>query len=595
MIGPVLFQELLLGSRRGRQQVFRRVFAGWLLLQLFLFYFLYLVESNWLGAKIFGGDINSQAAGEFGSHFTAVLVKQQLMLLLLATPAYAAGAITDEKARGTLQYLLSADLTPWEIIVGKLLGRIVQVALLALAALPMLCFIGVFGGLNLLALLVLFAVTLAPLFALGSVSLLASVWSKQTRDAVLGVYLCILAGFLFLWATDSWTLVDPLHVLEPSWGSSSDLAEVIRRLLGSMFAWGMVGSIGLGLAVWRLRPAYLRQLQGEGRPKRHRWWRARSRPVPDEPIRWKERHVEGLAPLAALRRVPRWLGMAVIFLATLASSALILLSHRQRELSFAELVQLLSNLKIAELLTLFGPAGDAFQGQGVVALLVAGLLIGLRCSGAVTGERERQTWEALLLTPLPVQHLIRGKLWGIIGASYPYLLAYALPAVGLSLLGGWQATFWAILLLGVTWLAMAFIGAAGLWCSVRAKSSWRSLMGTVLIGYGGGFLLLVIAFPVALLAFVVIWGTLAIIDVLSGNQLSLATWWQTIFNFYTLGVYLALVLGFIGTAWFFIVDAEKYVADRERIRHWKRERRRRRAPAKPSNAVEEPPFAKPAT
>jgi ABC-type transport system involved in multi-copper enzyme maturation permease subunit len=573
MIGPVLSQELLLGGRRGRQQVFRRVYAGWLTLQLMLFYWIYLVQSNWLGAKMFGGDIDPQAAGEFGSRFTAVLVGQQLVLLLLATPAYTAGAITDEKTRGTLQYLLTADLTPWEIIVGKLLGRAAQVALLALAALPLICFIGVFGGLNLVALLVLFAVTVAPLFALGSASLLASVWSKQTRDAVLGVYLCLLAGFLLFWSTDYWGLVDPLHVLEPSWGSSSDVAEVARRLLVSMLAWGSIGMLCLSLAVWRLRPAYLRQLQEEGRPKRPRWWRARRTPVPDEPIRWKERYVEGLAPLAALRHVPRWLGMAVIFLATLVSSALILWSH-------------------------LGPAGKAFYFQSVVALLVAALLVGLRCSGAVTGERERQTWEALLLTPLPVQHLIRGKLWGIIGASYPYLLAYALPAIGFALMGGWEAILWTVLLLGVTWLTMAFVGAAGLWCSVRAKSSWRSLMSTVLIGYGGGFFLLGVAFPVAGIAFLVIFATLAIIDWLSGNEYGLATWWQKTFDFYTLCVCLALVLGFLGMTWFFLADAQKYVADRERIRHWKEEPktgRRRRTRTKRSNSVEQPPAAKPAT
>ena len=63
----------------------------------------------------------------------------KLLLLLLATPAYTAGAIPDEKTRGTLQYLLAADLTAWEILAGKLLGRIAQVALLALAALPLIC------------------------------------------------------------------------------------------------------------------------------------------------------------------------------------------------------------------------------------------------------------------------------------------------------------------------------------------------------------------------------------------------------------------------------------------------------------------------
>ena len=35
------------------------------------------------------------------------------------------------------------------------------------------------------------------------------------------------------------------------------------------------------------------------------------------------------------------------------------------------------------------------------------------------------------MTPLSVKQLIRGKLWGIIGASYLYLLAYAVPALAL--------------------------------------------------------------------------------------------------------------------------------------------------------------------
>ena len=123
-------------------------------------------------------------------------------------------------------------------------------------------------------------------------------------------------------------------------------------------------------------------------------------------------------------------------------------------------------------------------------------------------------------------------------------------------------------------------------------------MGTVLIGYGGGFFLLGVAFPVAGIAFLVIFATLAIIDSLSGNPNGLATWWQKTFDFYTLCVCLALILGFVGMTWFFLADAQKYVADRERIRHWKEEPktgRRRRTQTKRSNLVEQPPLAKPAS
>jgi ABC-type transport system involved in multi-copper enzyme maturation permease subunit len=575
MVGAVLAQELLLGSRRSRQLIFRRVYTGWLIVQLSFLYFIYLVEANVLGRFVFGGEIETDAASAFANSLVQNLVWQQFLLLLLATPAFTAGAITDEKARGTLQYLLTAGLTSWEILLGKLLGRAAQVALLALAALPILCFIGVFGGLNVILLATLFAVTVAPMFALGSASLLASVWSKQTRDAVLTVYFCVLAGWLLLWAVGGLDLFNPFHVLEPGWGGSEDLKELARRLSVSVLAWGSVGGVCLGLAGWRLRAAYLRQLEGEGRPKKARWWRARRSALGDEPIRWKERQVEGLAPLAGLRRIPRWLGILAILAATLLSSGLILLEHLT--ISPRDLPRLVQDQGPIVLLTCFNGADHAFLFQGVIAMLVATFLIGVRCSGAVTGERERLTWEALLLTPLPVQHLIRGKLWGILGASSPYLLAYAVPAVTLSVLGGPWAICWTGVWLAVSLLAMAFVGAAGLWCSVRAKSSWRSLLGTVLIGYVGGFFLYGVAWPLALIVFAVIWITLTLIDLLNKNQTSLGPAFSGTFGFYVIASCAMLVLGFIGMTAYFLSDAQKYVASRERIRHWKTEKEEMKA------------------
>ena len=103
--------------------------------------------------------------------------------------------------------------------------------------------------------------------------------------------------------------------------------------------------------------------------------------------------------------------------------------------------------------------GSGFYTQGFVVMLLAGLVIAIRCSGTVTGERERSTWEALLLTPLETHQLIRGKLWGIIGASIPYLTAYALPALAFALIGGMAAFFWVVLWTAVTLLAMFFVGA----------------------------------------------------------------------------------------------------------------------------------------
>jgi ABC-type Na+ efflux pump permease subunit len=235
--------------------------------------------------------------------------------------------------------------------------------------------------------------------------------------------------------------------------------------------------------------------------------------------------------------------------------------------------------------------------QSLVALFLATLVVGVRCSGAVTGERERQTWEALLMTPLPSPQLIRGKLRGIIGASYPYLLAYAVPALFFSIWGSLlQASpapfLWTLLLLGVTWLAMAFVGAAGLWCSVRSKSSWRSLLGTVLIGYVGGFMLYGVALPVAGIVYGVVYLTLLLVDLALGHNpnTGLASLFSRAGGAYVVATCLALIGGFLLAIKLFLVTAQQYVALRERVRHWKEEpriykrRRPRRQPLASDNS-----------
>ena len=51
MIGPILHQELLLGSRRNKLHVLRWIYAGWLILQvLFLFLRFQAEESSRLAA-----------------------------------------------------------------------------------------------------------------------------------------------------------------------------------------------------------------------------------------------------------------------------------------------------------------------------------------------------------------------------------------------------------------------------------------------------------------------------------------------------------------------------------------------------------------
>jgi len=312
--GNVLYMELLLASRRSKQFIWRYLYAGWLVLE-----FGYLYSSYWITVVLAQANLGPGspfiATGdetmEFAGQFIVMFMWQQLVLIMLATPAMSAGAITDEKERGTLQYLLSAGLTSTEIILGKLMARLVMVGNVFIAGIPFLFLMAGLMGLSFGLALAIVLQGIAAAFALASASLLASVWARQTRDAILQLY--AIGGLILfgLWAVsqlptaagppgtppewwqtilqsvlDNARLFDPTYALEPGW-RSDDLGDLAARILLHILAWVGFGAICLLIAIVRLRPAYFKQLEGMGKKKQALIWWARP-PVSGEPVRWKD-------------------------------------------------------------------------------------------------------------------------------------------------------------------------------------------------------------------------------------------------------------------------------------------------------------------
>jgi ABC-type transport system involved in multi-copper enzyme maturation permease subunit len=587
MVGPVLRQELLLGGRRNRLYVFRWFYAAWLVAQVFYFWFQFQGEDYARRAALYSQSLNASvneasAPEVVGARFAESFVAQQMLFLVLVVPAFVAGAVTDEKRRGTLQYLLTSDLEARHIVLGKLLGRVAQVALLGLAGLPLFALLAGFGGVEPLTLLFAALVLLMPLFALAAAALLASVWCRQTRDAVLGLYAVGALGWLLVWAVGGpLEYFNPLFALAPAWGphDSAEWAEAGRRLLGEALCWGGLAAVCLALAVWRLRPAYVRELESVRPAGRQRWYSAERVPVNEEPVHWRERNVEGLAPNPTLRRVPQWLGIALIAALTVVSSLAILWASLAPGKGVADVLRAIVQVRPDKVRAMLPEAAVGFLVQSVAVMVLASLVVGIRCSGAVTGERERQTWEALLLTPLSAKQLIRGKMWGIMGASYWYLLAYGAPAVTLSVLGGPLALFWTVLWLAVTVLAMYFVGAAGLWCSVRAKTSWRALLGTLGLAYVGGAGIYLITSPLmVILALLLVLG-LYFLDLATGTHMADLAFrnFRSFLQLFWAASSVGLALIFWLMARLFLNRAQRWVADRERTRHWHEEPLYRRA------------------
>src|SRR5579859_3627548 len=100
MFGPVLDLELRVGTRRGKLDVLRRVYAGWLVVQFFMFVTSPITKHATFPRKPFHEELLSSIGP-----YLELLVGQHFLLMVLVTPTFVAGAIADEKSRGTLQHL----------------------------------------------------------------------------------------------------------------------------------------------------------------------------------------------------------------------------------------------------------------------------------------------------------------------------------------------------------------------------------------------------------------------------------------------------------------------------------------------------------
>jgi hypothetical protein len=343
-----------------------------------------------------------------------------------------AGALGHEKERGTLTALFATEMTAWQIIVGKLLGRLSQLLQPALVALPAIIFLAVVAEDDLHPVLLGLAQAAVLTFALASICLLAAVWTRRTSDAILGCYtviaLIVIANLSILADTPLPNWLDPFTSLSRLHGASKTPPDFLHHLA----AWGAVGLGCLILAATRLRRVCLGQI--EKRPGRWLW--AFRPSVGNDPIRWRERYVIGLAPLPWLRGVPTWMALLGVFAfsAILAGSAIDSMARgffpALRDLDFPRAWKSWQK----------PVSPDRVVGElsvmGATLLVVSSLVIGVRCGTSIAEEKRRNTLDDLLLTGRSIHWIIRSKRWGVLQAAVPYVIAYVIPMLLLASMGG---------------------------------------------------------------------------------------------------------------------------------------------------------------
>lgn len=197
--GPVFEKEVYISGRKAGTYVVRGL-AGLALLAVLgiacgSLYVTYLnsgfpgtvADADW-GDSGGGGALRLQKLQSTASILAAILGWFTYVLLLLVTPVFLATCVMEEVRLRTLPALLTTPLTASDIIFGKLLGRGVQILILALLPIPILLIARTLGGIPLAAIFSFSAIIFASVLEMAAVSIAISVISRRSASAIVLAY-----------------------------------------------------------------------------------------------------------------------------------------------------------------------------------------------------------------------------------------------------------------------------------------------------------------------------------------------------------------------------------------------------------------------
>jgi ABC-type transport system involved in multi-copper enzyme maturation permease subunit len=454
-LGPVFAYEWLTTSRRWQVYATRALFVSALLCALFVVWWKSV-------AGLSSPSLKSQA--DVGVNFFYAIIGTQLTLILLAAPAATAGSICLDKARGTLSHVLVTDLSDAEIVLGKLVARLLPALGLVAATLPMMLLCTLLGGIDPGALFGAFLITLGLAVLGASVALAFSVWARKTHEVLMGTYavwgLWLMVGPIssqligglpgaLRWLDrtlhlpvverlDQWVAAlasleyfDPYRLaFRPYISPATARLEDDVNFLIVMLA---LSAVLAAVSVWKLRPAYVKSLgQSLQKPKRvstleriNRHWNVFDHlPGPSldgNPVFWREWHRHRPS------RISR--GVWLVYLVLAASFSV--LAFRSS-----------------------GPRGYAAWVNGMQAAIGL-MLLSVSASTSLAEERVRGSLDVLLATPLSTFTILSGK---------------------------WLGTFRLVVLLAV----LPTLVAAGQ-ISLRDQAAWSLVLVPIMIAaYGAG-------------------------------------------------------------------------------------------------------------
>jgi len=433
---PILVRVVSTSGKRSRYLWVR---LGYLLVLLGVFI---LAGGLLVGA---GAQPLSRLAKQATNTFVAVSVVQ-LLLMSLVAPVFCAGAITQEKDANTFHILLTTPLSNAQIVLGSLASRLFVVWTLLLAGLPIFCISMLYGGVTTREILESFGLAACTGLLTGSIAIMISFLRVGTRRTIFAFFAGVAAYLLGVFLLGLSPL-GQLSVAPPPVGSSGAAPSIrmswlapVHPFLALFVVTGQtpaptpadVGAFGWParwllaqpqygyMALSTLASAlmvlisliYVRRVAREGEatlftrladrllPRRAGRLHRKPRRVWHNPVAWREAVTRGSAGGRSLARL--------LFMLAGAVAALVLW--------YAHYVGAMG----------LGPGAVVQTRAWLTALVwielaVALLVVTNTAATTLTREKESQTIELLLCTPLTSRYIIAGMLQGLVRLVVPLI------------------------------------------------------------------------------------------------------------------------------------------------------------------------------
>jgi ABC-type Na+ efflux pump permease subunit len=471
LAGPIFARELTVAARRRGTFGLRAAIASLLLIALGANYYGW---EAWTEGKYTVQDITWFACTAFCS-----LVVLQGILTIMIVPGLVGSSIAEEKERKTLHYLLCSDLKAPEIVLGKLATSMLQYTAGLSAGLPVLSLLTLLGGVDPAWVFLAYGGTLSTAYAIGGLAILMSVLCRRTRgalNATRSISMLWLVGTAVLtvlsWFSAIPRIFRPITNFVSEWVLPSSPLNLLLRARGLMSggAHGLVGEVAwmaglqiaagtmcIALAVWRLRPVFRAQEGSAGRDGSAKQRRRRHRPAcGDDPILWKECYPARLSRVATIFKF----ALIAAFVGGFGYGTLSYVIPIVAQTFGGDWGNLpLDAVRARFLLYLRIMTGFVFT---LYALLV---LSDAACN--ITSEKERDTWDNLMTTPLSHMRLLVAKMRGAAWQQRWFLWL---------LIGSWTAGLLTLSVHPLSMLAVMVETCVFIWY-VTALGTWASLMG----------------------------------------------------------------------------------------------------------------------